>query len=98
MNEDILKGKWNQVEGEIQKEWGKLTDNDMEQLKGEMKLLGGKIQERYGHSSVEAKKQIEAFKIKFSEMVESDKAKIAEIKNKLNDLFDTDKASEGQEG
>ena len=33
MNEDILKGKWNQFEGEIQKEWGKFTQNDLDQIK-----------------------------------------------------------------
>ena len=60
MNEDIIKGKWSQLEGELQKEWGKFTNDDMKQLKGEAKLLKGKLQEKYGHSSEEVKKQIEA--------------------------------------
>ena len=77
MNEDIIKGKWNQLEGELQKEWGKFTKDDLEQLKGEAKLLKGKLQEKYGHSSEEAKKQIEKFKQRYSEMVENDKEKIA---------------------
>lgn len=61
MNEDIIKGKWTQVQGEIQKEWGKLTNNDVDQVKGEIKLLVGKIQEKYGTDVEEAKKQIDSF-------------------------------------
>ena len=90
MNEDVIKGKWNQFEGELQKEWGKLTDNDMEQLKGEAKLLKGKLQEKYGHSSEEAKKQIDKFKQRYSEMVEDDKEKIAAFKQKLSKMLDDD--------
>lgn len=26
MNKDIFKGKWNQVKGEVKKQWGDLTD------------------------------------------------------------------------
>jgi hypothetical protein len=29
MNEDRLKGKWNQIKGELKKKWGKLTDDDL---------------------------------------------------------------------
>ena len=61
MNEDILKGQWKQVEGKVQREWGKLTKNDLEQVGGEAKILEGKIQEKYGHSAEEAKKQVNAF-------------------------------------
>lgn len=61
MNEDILKGKWKQFQGEVQKEWGKLTDNDVDQVKGEIKMLVGKIQEKYGTNIDEAKKQIDDF-------------------------------------
>ena len=31
MNEDILKGKWKQMKGDVQKKWGKLTDDDIEE-------------------------------------------------------------------
>lgn len=61
MNEDILKGKWKQLEGEVQKNWGKLTKNDLEQVSGQSKILEGKIQEKYGHTAEEAKKQVDDF-------------------------------------
>ena len=48
MNEDILKGQWRQVQGNIRENFGKLTDDDMEQVNGNLQTLMGKIQERYG--------------------------------------------------
>ena len=50
LNEDVLKGKWTEAKGEIQKMWGKLTDDDMEQAKGDLTALKGIIQQRYGES------------------------------------------------
>ena len=29
MNQDILKGKWKQLKGNLRKTWGKLTDDDV---------------------------------------------------------------------
>lgn len=76
MNEDILKGKWKQFQGEVQQEWGKLTDNDVDQVKGELKLLVGKIQEKYGTNVEEAKKQIDDFLKKAKDFDEDLKKKI----------------------
>lgn len=61
MNEKILKGKWDQLEGEAQKKWGKLTHNDLLQIKGEVNILKGKLQEKYGKTSNEALHQVDAF-------------------------------------
>lgn len=35
MNEDILEGKWRQIEGEVKSRWGKLTDDDVERVEGD---------------------------------------------------------------
>ena len=48
MNKDQWQGKWRQVRGTIKKEWGKLTDDDFDQVQGDYDRLIGKIQERYG--------------------------------------------------
>jgi uncharacterized protein YjbJ (UPF0337 family) len=34
MNEDILKGKWKQLRGQIQQKWGDLTDDDLNRIEG----------------------------------------------------------------
>lgn len=62
MNKDIIEGKWEQVKGGVQKQWGKLTDDDLDVIKGDAKILSGKLQERYGWSKEEAEKELEKYK------------------------------------
>ena len=81
MNDDILKGKWKQIQGEVQKEWGKLSDNDLAQVKGELRMLVGKIQEKYGVEVHEAKKQLYAF---LSKIKDFDKDLTKAIKEELD--------------
>lgn len=59
MNKTVLEAKWKQVEGLIQKKWGKLTDDDLLAIKGDITLLGAKVQERYGLAKEEAQEQVE---------------------------------------
>lgn len=59
MNNDRIQGAWEQVRGNVQKMWGKLTNDDLDVIEGDRKLLAGKIQERYGIAQDEARKQIE---------------------------------------
>ena len=61
MNNDIIKGKWKQLSGNIQKQWGKLTDDDMTVAEGTRDYLSGKIQERYGIAKDAAEDQIKEF-------------------------------------
>lgn len=59
MNTDTLKGKWNQLKGGAKTRWGKLTDDDITVVEGNYDKLVGKIQERYGMSKDEARKQVD---------------------------------------
>ncbi|GAU79829.1 CsbD family protein [Fusibacter sp. 3D3] len=61
MNESILKGKWKQVKGNVKKQWGKLTDDEIDVIEGNVEILSGKIQEKYGKSKDEADEEIRAF-------------------------------------
>ena len=54
-----IQGNWKQLSGSVRHEWGKLTHNDVEQVKGDIEVLVGKIEERYGTTKAEARKQIE---------------------------------------
>ena len=64
---DQIAGGWKQVKGEARKQWGKLTDDDLEVIRGEREKLAGKIQERYGVAKEEANRQIDdwANRLKF---------------------------------
>jgi len=61
MNADQLKGKWHQMKGEAKVQWGKLTDDDLEQINGNAEKLVGRIQERYGYAREKAAREVEAF-------------------------------------
>ena len=50
LNEDTVKGNWKEVKGGVQKMWGKLTDDELEQAQGDLTALTGIIQQRYGES------------------------------------------------
>ncbi|MGH9614702.1 MAG: CsbD family protein [Bryobacteraceae bacterium] len=59
MNVDRLQGNWKQLMGEARKQWGKLTDNDWEQVAGNRDKLMGLVQERYGIAKDAAQKQVD---------------------------------------
>jgi uncharacterized protein YjbJ (UPF0337 family) len=61
MNWDQLEGKWKQYSGKVKEKWGKLTDDDLETVRGRRDQLIGKIQERYGIGKQEAEKQVDEF-------------------------------------
>src|SRR4051812_33228441 len=44
MNTDQLQGKWEQMKGEAKVQWGKLTDDDLDQVEGNAQKLAGRIQ------------------------------------------------------
>jgi len=61
MNWDFVQGNWKQVSGKVQLQWGKLTDDDLAKIAGKREELEGKLQERYGLSKDEIKKQLDDF-------------------------------------
>jgi uncharacterized protein YjbJ (UPF0337 family) len=54
MNKDTFEGKWHEVKGEIRKQWGKLTDNDITEMKGRKEEFLGKLQSKYGWTKEKA--------------------------------------------
>jgi uncharacterized protein YjbJ (UPF0337 family) len=61
VNQDQLKGKWMQVKGKAKEKWGKLTNDDLDVIDGQVDQLAGKLQERYGYERDRAKKEAEEF-------------------------------------
>lgn len=64
MNSDIIEGKWEQLKGKAQQQWGKLTDDQLDRAAGNRKQLAGALQESYGIARDEAEKQVEEFERK----------------------------------
>lgn len=61
MNEDRIKGQWKQLTGKLKSQWGKLTDDDLQEAEGDAEYLAGRLQERYGIAKDEAERQIKEF-------------------------------------
>ncbi|TWI54502.1 CsbD family protein [Halalkalibacter nanhaiisediminis] len=59
MNNDELKGKWNQFKGDAKQKWGKLTDDDLTEVEGSRDKLIGKIQEKHGKTKEEAEREVD---------------------------------------
>ena len=43
-NGDIVKGNWKQFKGKVKAQWGKLTDDHLDEIAGKRDELAGKIQ------------------------------------------------------
>jgi uncharacterized protein YjbJ (UPF0337 family) len=61
VNPEMLKGKWNEMKGDIRARWSKLTDEDMTHIQGQVEKMIGKLQERYGYKREQAEKEINEF-------------------------------------
>lgn len=58
MNWQQVAGNWKQFKGEIQRRWGKLTDDDLDVIQGDRQILVGKLQERYGDRREDVEEQV----------------------------------------
>jgi uncharacterized protein YjbJ (UPF0337 family) len=61
MNTDIIQGKWHQLKGSAKAQWGKLTDDELDQVNGEAEKLVGLVQERYGYARQRAEQEVDSF-------------------------------------
>lgn len=61
MNEDILKGKWKEIKGEVKAKWGKLTDDDLTAVEGKKEKLLGILQQKYGYAKDKAEQEYKDF-------------------------------------
>jgi uncharacterized protein YjbJ (UPF0337 family) len=59
MNKDEFEGKWKQVRGQAKEVWGKLTDDDLEKVGGNIDKFIGLLQEKYGYTRTRAKKEFD---------------------------------------
>lgn len=62
LDKEKAQGKWQQAKGLVQKKWGKLTDDDLDVINGDRKVLVGKLQERYGMSVEEAEREVSSYR------------------------------------
>jgi uncharacterized protein YjbJ (UPF0337 family) len=56
VNKDQFEGNWKQFKGDLKKQWGKLTDDDLLIIEGNYEKFEGRVQERYGDKKEEVKR------------------------------------------
>lgn len=61
MNENIIKGKWKEIKGEIVKSWGKITEDELDQTKGDMMKVAGLVQQKYGETQESIRERLNRF-------------------------------------
>ena len=59
MNRLEIKGDWNIAKGKLKQKWGKLTNDDLQYVKGKEDELVGRIQKRTGESREEVERALE---------------------------------------
>ncbi len=57
----MLKGKWKQLKGSVKERWGKMTEDEINQIEGSTEKLIGKVQERYVITREKAEEQVNEF-------------------------------------
>ncbi len=57
MDWNIVEGKWNELKGHAREQWGKLTDDELEEVGGKKDVLVAKLQQKYGYATDEAHRQ-----------------------------------------
>ena len=58
---DRIAGNWKLFKGKVQRQWGKLTRNDIAAANGRREELVGRIQVRYGIDKAQADQQVDAW-------------------------------------
>ncbi|HJT21394.1 MAG TPA: CsbD family protein [Nitrospira sp.] len=56
MNKDQFEGNWKQFKGDLKRQWGKFTDDDLLVIEGNYDKFEGRLQERYGDKKEEVQR------------------------------------------
>ena len=75
LNDNIVEGKWKLVKGQIQEAWGKLTDDELEETKGNVTQLTGLVQQRYGENQESIRTRINDWISEFGDTKSGDEFK-----------------------
>ena len=61
MNQDVFEGKWKQLKGKVQEQWGELTSDELDQIDGRRRQVVGLLQEKYGYARERAEREFDDF-------------------------------------
>jgi uncharacterized protein YjbJ (UPF0337 family) len=61
MNTDVITNRWDEIRGDVQRRWTKLTQEDLDRIKGNAERLASSVQERYGYTRERADREVRRF-------------------------------------
>lgn len=61
LDEKVLKTRWKEVKGHAKEQWGKLTDDDLREVEGNIERLEAKLRQRYELTSEKARQKVSKF-------------------------------------
>jgi uncharacterized protein YjbJ (UPF0337 family) len=59
LNQEQFEGKWTEIKGGIRNLWGKLTDDEIEGVKGNVQEVTGLVERKYGDTKEEIKAKLD---------------------------------------
>jgi uncharacterized protein YjbJ (UPF0337 family) len=65
VNADVFAEKWEQIRGEVKKQWSRLTDADLKEVEGQMTRLIRLLQERYDYSRERVEREVSSLLTRF---------------------------------
>ncbi len=87
VNEQVLEGKWNEIQGKLRERWGQLGQDELAKFEGDVQQLVGLIQQRTGV----AREKVEAY---LTELTDCTSVEQATAKPKLYAQHVAENASE----
>ena len=65
MNTEMLKGKFTEFAGEVKRLWGKVTNDEIIETKGNLMSIAGIIEQKYGMKKDAVMAKLEELKARF---------------------------------
>ncbi len=72
LNEQQIQGKWMEIKGGLKNLWGKLTDDELDQTRGNLQRVGGLVEEKYGESREDIKTKLDRLMASFDNDTDKD--------------------------
>jgi len=69
MNWTQIKADWKDMRGKARQQWGKLTDDELQRIRGNREQLEAAIQKRYGMAKEEAQRQVDEWAQKLKKKI-----------------------------
>ena len=72
LNQEQINGKWDEIKGGVRNLWRDVTDEELDQVKGNIQSVSGIVQQRYSESKESIKKKLDTLMDSFDN--ETDKS------------------------